>query len=407
MHLLFLTARYPYTPGEEFIEEELPVLATAFEHVTIVPVFLPLQEETRPVPGNVSVRADLTREAHRRRAAMHRSITANGRRLRALSSPSLLFESLRCLPFWTPYHLLRFREQAAQLADVVADALPLSSIDVVYSYWLMQGALAATFLKKRAPHLTTIARAHGYDLYPGHMRVWHLPFRSQIVGGLDRVFPCSQAGTRFLRQQVPQWKGRIETRYLGVADQDVSARPSSDGVLRIVSCARVIPLKRLDRIVQALRLVQRRVLWTHIGDGKGLPALRRAAAHLPSHITARFTGHIPHADVLHLLRHEHTDLFCSVSEREGLSVSLLEALSFGIPAIATAVGGHAEVIGTHNGWLLPKHFKAAEAARIIDTFDPRNSERRRVAMQTQRKQFSASANYRAFAEDLRVGFRPQ
>lgn len=404
MHLLFLTSLFPYTPGEEFLEDELPILADVFERITIVPIHLASREEKRPVAGNVCVRTDLTREAKRRHRALTHGFRQRVRQLRTLLTPSLLRESLHCFPC-PPFSLLSYKEYASTLADTIADALHLSSIDVVYSFWCMQGALAAAILKRRSPHLTAVSRAHGFDLYPGRLGMLHLPFRSLTISGLDRVFTSSQIGMRFLQQEVPFCKERIETRYLGASNQEVPARPSMDGILRIVSCARVVPVKRLHLIVKTLQRVQRRVEWTHIGGGTGLQNLQNMATRLPPNITARFTGHIAHTDVLEFYRHHPVDVFYTVSRHEGLSVSLLEAFSFGIPAIATTVGGHVEIMGTHNGWLLPKNFNIDEAARIIDTLDLRDSGRRRAAEQTQREKFSASTNYRSFAEELRAGFR--
>lgn len=405
MHLLFITARFPFLPGEEFIEDELPILANAFDHITIVPVFPPIQGGRRPVPDNVSVRDDLTREMCRRRSAMHRSAQANVQRLLRIFSPSLLREWFRCLPFWTPFHLLRFQEQATLLAHTIADALPLPTIDIVYSYWLMQGALTAALLKEHSPQLTTVSRAHGFDLYPSRMHVWHLPFRELIFSTLDRVCASSQIGTRFLSTQYPWASHRIETRYLGVQDQELPAKPSSDGVLRIVSCSRIIPLKRVHLIADALRHVERKVEWTHIGGGNGLGALQRKINGLPSHVTARLTGHLPHSDVLRFYRDHPTDVFCAVSRSEGLSVSLLEALSFGIPAITTQVGGQSEAVNDTVGILLPKTVSSHELAHALDRFDARDFRRRAAARARQRTAFSARKNYGDFTVALRSRFR--
>ena len=57
---------------------------------------------------------------------------------------------------------------------------------------------------------------------------------------------------------------------------------------------------------------------------------------------------------------------CSSNE-EGFSNSLLEFLNFGIPVIATDVGGNKEMINNRNGFLIPKnsHTKLAEKMKIL------------------------------------------
>ena len=43
------------------------------------------------------------------------------------------------------------------------------------------------------------------------------------------------------------------------------------------------------------------------------------------------------------------DLFLTVSANEGIPVSIMEAQSFGIPVIATDVGGISEIVNNVNG----------------------------------------------------------
>ncbi len=46
------------------------------------------------------------------------------------------------------------------------------------------------------------------------------------------------------------------------------------------------------------------------------------------------------------------DAFVLPSHREGLSLSLLEALASGLPAVTTSVGGHSELVTPEAGWLV-------------------------------------------------------
>jgi glycosyltransferase involved in cell wall biosynthesis len=64
----------------------------------------------------------------------------------------------------------------------------------------------------------------------------------------------------------------------------------------------------------------------------------------------RFTGQVE--DALRYL--QAADLFVLPSTTEGLSNSLLEALSVGLPVLATSVGGTPDVIAHgENGYLIP------------------------------------------------------
>ena len=118
----------------------------------------------------------------------------------------------------------------------------------------------------------------------------------------------------------------------------------------------------------------------------------------------RFVGQLPPAAVLPWLTRNPVDLFCNVSDSEGLPVSLMEAASCGIPMLARDVGGNREIVDASVGCLLPATCEAADIAEAIrgiiklpesETPQLRLSSRERWA-----QRFQAEANYAAFSEML-------
>lgn len=59
------------------------------------------------------------------------------------------------------------------------------------------------------------------------------------------------------------------------------------------------------------------------------------------------------------------DVFALASDYEGLPVALMEAMALGLPVVATAVGGVAEVVGPDIGRLVPPRDAPALAAAIV------------------------------------------
>jgi glycosyltransferase involved in cell wall biosynthesis len=64
------------------------------------------------------------------------------------------------------------------------------------------------------------------------------------------------------------------------------------------------------------------------------------------------------------------DLFVLASHHEGLPVTVMEALTLGVPVVATAVGGLPEVVDDGNGILVPPGDSAALADAIERALDP-------------------------------------
>lgn len=116
----------------------------------------------------------------------------------------------------------------------------------------------------------------------------------------------------------------------------------------VIYSGRLYPEKRVQHLCDlwpALREADPDACLLVVGYGPEEAALRRSA---PPGVL--FTGAVD--DVVPYL--QAADIYVLPSAAEGLSNSMLEAMSCGLPAIATAVGGAPDVIEHGvNGWLTP------------------------------------------------------
>lgn len=226
---------------------------------------------------------------------------------------------------------------------------------VLYSYWLEFFALAAAECPVAAGHVLRISRAHEYDLYNNQPGNIYMPWKRARISALDRVFTISRHGEDTLRNRFPGFKEKISCSRIGSVDFGIRPyRP--DPVLRIVSCSRTAPVKRVAMLIRALSPVRDiSISWTHIGTGacqKECEAL--AAKILPDNIRVTWAGFRTHEEVKRIFQTQDFDLFVSLSKSEGIPVSMMEAISCGIPIIATAVCGVPEIVQPgKSGWLLP------------------------------------------------------
>src|SRR5690606_13386262 len=97
----------------------------------------------------------------------------------------------------------------------------------------------------------------------------------------------------------------------------------------------------------------KKIEWHHFGDGLEFEELKKKIKTLnKKKIAVILHGWATQADILKFYELYFVNWFVNVSESEGIPVSIMEAMSFGIPVIATDVGGTSEIVNTDTGYLL-------------------------------------------------------
>ncbi|MGD9030897.1 MAG: glycosyltransferase family 4 protein, partial [Anaerolineae bacterium] len=145
----------------------------------------------------------------------------------------------------------------------------------------------------------------------------------------------------------------------------------SDGAIRIGTVGRLAPQKGQAYLLQALPIVVRKHPEAHllfIGDGPQEDELRAMAVALGVADHCSFLGF--RRDVPEWLA--RLDVFVQPSPREGLSITLLEAMAAGKPVVAADITGNQEVIDDGvNGVLCQPKSGAALSEAIIALIDDR------------------------------------
>jgi glycosyltransferase involved in cell wall biosynthesis len=111
----------------------------------------------------------------------------------------------------------------------------------------------------------------------------------------------------------------------------------------IGTACRLVPIKRLDILIDAFHQIHDKHPHTVLiiaGDGPLLPRLKQKTEFLEMQSHIRFLGH--RDDIYNII--SMFDLFVMTSEHEGIPITLLEALSLGVPVIVPAVGGIPEIL---------------------------------------------------------------
>ena len=178
---------------------------------------------------------------------------------------------------------------------------------------------------------------------------------------LDYIFFVSEKGKELYLQIIEKYyagkrdKQRYIVNRLGVEDFENSGHYSNDGVFRILSCSRMVPLKRVPMLAEVFSQWSGcKIEWTHIGNGDEFDIVKRIVNNESQNRDSEciLLGNLPHEKVIEYYKNNKIDVFINISQYEGLPVAIMEALSFGVPIIATNAGGTAELVNEENGILL-------------------------------------------------------
>jgi len=242
-----------------------------------------------------------------------------------------------------------------------------------YSWWCIDEVIGLANLKKHNNSLKLFSRMHAYDLYFERYKPNYLPFRGIVFEKFNRIFVISKQGKDYLENKLDRVLPNLSVLKLGVKNNfELPDRKYNDGKLLIVSCSSLIPLKRIHLIIEALSEVNTsiEVNWIHFGIGPSsniLKELGRIKLDELSNIKYDFYGGINNEELHRFYLENSVDLFLNVSETEGIPISIMEAMSYGVPCVGTDVGGVSELISNDvNGFLLTKDFAVSELVNVFD-----------------------------------------
>jgi len=311
--------------------------------------------------------------------------------------------------------LILFSSRAELTRQWITNLIKTQQIDpsdcILYSYWFDHAATGLAMVRQEFPAIRVVSRAHGYDIYEEYYYPYYWPYRRETLCELDILFFASDAGKNYYRDRYPEYTSKYETAHLGIKDPGFVSNQSEDGVFRIVSCSYIVAVKRLDLLLDGIAAAARlrpeqKFEWIHFGDGNGRKSLeRKIARNFPSNIKGHLLGYMPNPKIMQYYKEYPSDVFVNVSETEGgAPVSIQEAISCGIPVIATSVGGNPEIVSDKNGLLLSPDPTLEEiAAALLKIWDNPllSAEMRKESRRVWRESYNADVNFRSFAERLK------
>lgn len=260
------------------------------------------------------------------------------------------------------------------LSHSLREALRKDRPDAVVAFWVHPEGDAA-LRACRALNLPLIVVALGSDLKVLPPNPWTRRQVRKVVSQADQVLGVSEDLCRTAQRL---GAARVRLLELGIdgsifkagnqAAERKSLGVSSEAKL-VLYAGRLVPLKGLPRLVDALAILQKREpgRWrlALAGHGSEEGNLRAQIDALGLRDSTVFLGSLGPADVARWMN--AADVLCLPSETEGRPNAILEALSCGCPVVATPVGGIPEIVRPGCGILVSQEGPGALADALTES----------------------------------------
>ena len=209
---------------------------------------------------------------------------------------------------------------------------------------------------------SSVPRKEGMDVY---RRLWGaadaVTVNSDYTAGCVRRLGCPSVKLHKLPMSIP------------VANIPFHPRSLSSGEpIRLLTVARLVPIKGHEYVIRALSLCRDRdchLEYHVVGDGPLRESLRKLVDELDLTSTVHFHGACDEAALARHYRENHIFILASVSmegDAEGQGLVLQEAQASGMPVLATRHGALPEgMIEGQSGYLMPERDVEAMAETIM------------------------------------------
>lgn len=285
------------------------------------------------------------------------------------------------------------------------DVIAVSSYDVAYGYhWFRAGdATPIVYIYHSRFHSDSVDRVarRRWPLSAFHAvlrRFVRSVERTTFLSASTIVAVSSFSRTEIL-ERAPETIDRIRVIPTGVdtevfvpGDREVARERLGipRDALVLIGVGRMVPVKRYDRVVDAVALLRGRVarplVLMLVGQGPEVPLLRARADALGIADVLRLDGYCD-GNALHE-RLVAADVQVCTSEFENWSIALLEGLACGLPVVGTPRGGTPDLLRQVDPRLILPSTEPADLARVVEELagDPSSSadisaRARAVAMQ--------------------------
>lgn len=295
-----------------------------------------------------------------------------------------------------------FSYQAAK-ASILCNVMETSCSEekVFYDYWFENSTLALSLLTRKKIIKDFICRGHRFDIYDECWAKTGVPYRAFKIKYIKKIYIVSEYGKQYFAEKLKSkaLENKIQKEYLGINKR------RSVGVVKnptplIISASSVSNRKNVIHIPDLIKNIKTELRWVHFGDGEEMTLLKQKCLSLPKNIDWNLMGHVDNKYLIEFYINNYVDLFLSLSESEGLPVSMMEAQSFGIPIISFPVYGIPEIVKDGLTGFCLKHYSDVDSNVKTLEYALKYPFERPKIISFFEQNFDAANNYRKFVDEI-------
>lgn len=218
------------------------------------------------------------------------------------------------------------------------------------------------------------------------------------INRLDRIVFISNFSKKNFDKKNPKFKDKTETIINGIPDIDynIDYNANSDEIIKLITVGTVSKRKGQDIILKALANLGEKIIsnfhLTVVGEGPEYLQFKQLASDLNIEKNVRFVGKKEQNEVFNLLK--KSSAFILMSHSEGLPLSILEALRFGLPIITSNVDGCPETVSNNNGFVIKP--EVSELTHILKNL---NIDELKIMSKNSRELFEKDYKFESFLEN--------
>lgn len=250
------------------------------------------------------------------------------------------------------YPLLEFQLYTLALTGKIIDVMKYEKLDVIHAHYAIPHAVSSILTKQILPdkNIKLVTTLHGTDITLIGLEPAFAPIVKFSIENSDRVTAVS----KFLKEKTHQnfniekdisvVPNFIDTNiYKRIQCADLKKRFAEQGEHILVHISNFRPVKRVPDTVRILHKVLSEGIKAKlilIGDGPERSETEKLVRELGLTENVKFLG--KQSAFIELL--SCADVFLLPSQSESFGLSALEAMSCGVPVVASSIGGIPEVV---------------------------------------------------------------